>query len=127
MKDLVVWLDSKSALVFDLKPSGIEKVFIKKSDKDHHARHKSDTHKHNKAQRFYAKLADTLKGVDHLLIMGPGLAKNNFREYLRTHYSSSIAQKVIGFEKIESFEHTTEKQMMAKAHKIFKVYNLFNS
>ncbi len=127
MNDFIVWLDSKKAHVFALKMTGIEKYIIKKNDKDHHTRHKNDLHKDNHAAQYYDAVAEKLKGAGQLLIIGPGLAKNNFKEHLKSHQTHTLAKKIIGLEKMESFEHKSEKQMMAKAHKFFKTYNLFNN
>ncbi len=127
MNDFIVWLDSKKAHVFAIKITGIEKSVIKKNDKDHHTRHKNDQRKDSHAGHYYNDVAEKLKGADHLLIMGPGIAKNNFKDHLTTHQTHTLAKKIIGLEKMEGFEHKTEKQMMAKAHKFFKTYNLFNN
>lgn len=127
MKDFVVWLDSKNAHVFAMKTTGIEKSIVSKSDKDHHTRNKKDKHKDSNSEHYYSDLAKKLKGADQLLILGPGLAKNHFKEHLTAHQSNTLAKKIIGLEKMESFEHKTEKQMMAKVHKFFRTYNLFNN
>ncbi|MFZ4403035.1 MAG: hypothetical protein ACOYOK_02940 [Pseudobdellovibrionaceae bacterium] len=127
MKDFVVWLDSKNAHVFAMKTTGIEKSIVSKSEKDHHTRHKNDKHKDSHSEHYYNQLADKLKDADQLLIMGPGLAKNHFKDHLTTHQKHTLATKIIGLEKMESFEHKTEKQMLAKAHKFFKTYDLYHN
>ena len=127
MIDFVVWLDSKNAHVFAMKTTGIEKTIVSKSDKDHHTRHKNDRHKDNNSEHYYNELADKLKAADQVLLIGPGLAKNHFKDHLITHQTNTLAKKIIGLEKMESFEHKTEKQMLAKAYKFFRTYNLFNN
>ncbi len=127
MNDFVVWIDSKNAHVFAMKTTGIEKLTVKKSDKNHHTRHKNDKHRDSNSEHYYSELAEKLKGADQILIMGPGLAKNHFKDHLTAHQSNTLAKKIIGLEKMESFEHKTEKQMMAKAHQFFKTYNLFHN
>ena len=127
MKDFVVWLDSKNAHVFAMKTSGIEKSVVKKSDKNHHTRHKNDQHKDSNAEHYYQSLAKKLEGADHLLLIGPGLAKIHFKDHLSTHQANTLAKKIVGMENSESFEHQTENELLAMAHKFFKSYNLFNS
>jgi stalled ribosome rescue protein Dom34 len=127
MKDFVVWLDSKNAHVFAMKPSGIEKSIVRKSDKDHHTRHKKDQHRNSNEEHYYSDLAKELKGADQVLLMGPGLAKNRFKDHLSTHEANILAKKIIGMERMESFEHKTEKQMLAKAHKFFRKFDLFQN
>ena len=127
MNSFVVWLDSKNAHVFSLKTTGIEKIKVAKNNKDHQRRHKNDMRRDSKSERYYLELSDQLKGADQVLLMGPGLAKNHFKDYLTTHLANTIAKKIIGLERMESFEHKSEKQMMAKAHEFFKTYDLFNN
>ena len=127
MKDFVVWLDSKNAHVFAMKTSGVEKSVVSKSDKDHHTRHKHDMRSDSNSEHYYRDLAAKLKGADQLLLMGPGQAKKHFKDHLTTHQANTLAKKIIGIENLESFEHKTEKQMMATAHKFFKTYDLFHN
>jgi stalled ribosome rescue protein Dom34 len=127
VKDYVVWLDSKNAHIFALRVSGIEKTILKKREFDHHRRHKNDKRSDSNAEHYYRDLAEQVKDADQLLIMGPGLAKNRFKDHLTTHEANTLAKKIIGLERIESFEHQTEKQMLAKARKFFKTYDLFNN
>ncbi len=128
MKDYIIWLDSESAHVFALNSSGegVEKSVVKKNDADHHNRHKKDQHQDSHAEPYYRDLAAQLKDADKMLLIGPGLAKNHFRDHLNTHQAHTLAKKVIGLENFEGFEHKTENQMMAEAHKFFKTYDLFN-
>ncbi len=127
MKNFIIWLDSKNAHIFNMKTTGFEKTIVNKRTQDHHTRHKNDKHKDSNSGRYYSELADKLKEADQLLILGPGLAKNHFKDHLKVHKSNSLAKKIIGTEPMESFEHKTEKQMMAKARKFFKMYDLFNN
>lgn len=127
MKNFVVWLDSKNAHVFAMNSTGIVKNIVSKSDLDHHTRHKNDMRRDSNKEHYFSELSKSLKGADQILLMGPGLAKNHFKDHLTTHQAHTIAKKNIGIEKMESFEHKTEKQMMAKAHKFFKTYDLFNN
>ncbi len=128
MKDFVVWLDSKNAHVFAFRTSGVEKVIVSKSSKDHHTRHKNDQRSDSNSEHYYRDLAAKLKGADQLLLIGPGLAKKHFKDHLTTHQASTLGKRIIGienFESFESFEHRTEKQLLATAHRIFKNCDFF--
>lgn len=127
MNTFVVWMDSKRAHIFNLKSAGIDKSTINKIEQDHHTRHKNDKRSDSSSAHYYRDLAAQLKGADQLLIIGPGLAKKHFKDHLTTHLASTLGKKIKGIENFESFEHTTENQLIAKAHKFFKKYNLFNS
>ncbi len=129
MNNYVVWLDSMNAHVFKLKVTGVEKTIVTKSNMDHHTRHKNDRRENSdsNSEHYFKNLVEKLVDADQLLLMGPGLAKNHFKNHLETHQTHTIAQKIIGLENLESFEHTTEKQMMDQAHKYFKTYDLFHN
>jgi len=127
MNDFVVWLDSKSAHVFAFKVSGVVKSVVKKVEKEHHGENPKDQHHDEEALHYYKNLALELKGADKLLLIGPGLAKTHFQSHLQSHDMHTLASKVIGLENFESFEHKSEKQLLAAARKFYKTYNLFNA
>ena len=123
MSDYVVWLDSEQAQIFALKTSGIEKSHLKKSGMDHHTHNKKDHHSDATIEHFFRDLAVKLKDAEHLLIVGPGLAKNHFRTHLETHHTGDLGKRIVG---IENSDHPTDNQILAEARKFFKAYNLFN-
>lgn len=123
MNDYVVWLDSKDAHIFALEATGIKKSHLKKSEIDHHRTPKKDKHKDHRAESYYHDLAEKIKSANQVLLMGPGLAKKHFKDYLDSHETNTTAKKIIG---IETLENLTENQIMASARKFFKRYDLFN-
>ena len=126
MKTFVVWLNSKNAQVFSLDPSGVQKSTVnKKLRESRHPQHVED--KDLGSAEFYRDVAVTLKEADQILLIGPGLAKNHFQTYLTTHQTHTLAKKVVGLEKFESDEHKSDKQMLARAHKFFRAYDLFHN
>lgn len=126
MKDFVVWLDSKNAHIFALKTSGIEKSVVKKKAKDFRPQNKHATKVDHNSEHYFRDLAAKLKGADQILLMGPGLAKKHLQEHLTTHQANTLAKKIIGLEHFDSFQHKTEKQLMAKAKKFFRSNEIFN-
>ncbi len=47
------------------------------------------------SEHYYRDLANKLKGADHLLLMGPGLAKKHFHENLIIHQAKTLAKKLL--------------------------------
>ena len=124
MADYVIWLDSEKAHIFSLKTSGIERSHLEKSGMDHHTHNKKD-HPHDpNPEHFFRDLAKKIHDAQHLLILGPGLAKNHFKTHLETHHTGGLAKKIIG---IENSDHPTDNQILASARKFYKTYDLFNS
>jgi stalled ribosome rescue protein Dom34 len=124
VNNFVVWIDSKESFIFNLKTTGVEKSHLKKNTSNNHRRHKNDLHEDIHDEAYYKEISQKLNAADKLLILGPGLAKNHFKNYLETHQTQQLDKKVIG---IENLEHLTEKQILAKAHDFYKSYHLFHN
>ena len=122
MTDFVIWMDSEKAQIFSLNPEGIEKTHLEKHAMDHHTHKKKDNHSDPNTDHFFKDLSTKIATAEKVLLLGPGLGKNHFRSYLEKH-SPGLAKKIIG---VESVDHPTENQIMAKSREFFKTYNLFN-
>lgn len=123
MSQTVLWMDSEKAHIFKLKVTGIEKSQVKKVVHDHHTHDKHSHHADPTLEHFFHELALALKDADELLILGPGLGKNHFKNHLEKHHHGDLAKKVVG---IENSDHPTDNQILATARKFFTTYNLFN-
>ncbi|HYX33400.1 MAG TPA: hypothetical protein VE954_09825 [Oligoflexus sp.] len=122
--DYIVWLDSEKAQIFGLNTTGIEKSNVKKSGIDHHSHDKKDHTNDSHLEHFYRDVATKINDAVQLLIMGPGVAKSHFKNYLESHHASGLSKKVIG---IENSDHPTDNQILATARGFFKTYELFNT
>ncbi len=126
MNDYVIWLDSKNARIFSLKSTGVEKSILRKNDTFHHAGNKHDAKIDLNAEHYFRDLAKRLEDADHVLLMGPGQAKTDFKSHLTEHQAETLAKKIIALEEFQSVEHKSEKQMFAQAKKFFKNYEHFD-
>ena len=123
MKKYVIWLDSEIAKIFALNVSGIEKSSLKKGGMDHHLHNKKDNPGDSHLDHFFRDLAAKIHLADELLILGPGRAKSDFRNYLEVHEHTKLFKKIVGF---ENSDHPTDNQIFATARQFFKTYDLFN-
>lgn len=112
MSDYVVWMDSAKAHVFELNLKGIKTSEIKKEDIAHRG-----------SEPLFSEICKSLHDCDKLLIMGPGLAKNQFKSYLSEHFTHSLAKHLVG---VETCDHPTDNQILAISRKFFVHYDLFN-
>ena len=62
-----------------------------------------------------------IAGVAEVLIVGPGTAKNEFKNWL-TEHKPDIARAVVG---VESVDHPTSGELKNLAHKAFKRIDLW--
>lgn len=124
MSAYVLWLDTQEAKLFKLVPQEAQKQHLKMHGHKHfkHPHGKHEGHHHPDAERFYAEVAQSVKDASELLIMGPGEAKTQFKHHLDKHFKSTIAEKVVG---IETVDHPTDNQILERARKFFKNYDLF--
>lgn len=63
---------------------------------------------------FYEKVIETVREADHLFVMGPGEAKNEFQKALQKH--KDMRGRLI---KSEPANKMTEKQMAARVREFF--------
>lgn len=66
-------------------------------------------------QKFYQEIASSLVDSGSLLILGPGVAKHHFQNFLNEHYPS-IAKKIVG---CETVDYPSDPQIAAYAYKYF--------
>lgn len=119
MSSIVVWIDSENAKIFTLKPEGVEAHAMKRHEPDHHTHSKREKHD---SEHFYHQVAEKTAKATELLVVGPGMAKTQFKSHLERH-DKALAKKVVG---VESMDHPTEAQIVAAARKIFHTVHLFS-
>jgi stalled ribosome rescue protein Dom34 len=120
MSACIVFIDGEHAKFFHLNPGKIETQVIKKS---HHATHTAGTNHDEHSKQFYHEVAAQLKSSSEILIIGPGVAKSQFKHHLENHHHADIAKKVVG---VENADHPTDAQIKAAGRQFFKTYDLFH-
>lgn len=98
MINKTIWLDHQHAYVFEFSNNHVqEKKYLKKIDHKINNIEQPQKFKHalEHQRSFYKMLAIELGCPDHLLIMGPGVAMNEFKNYCETYYNEKIYKKII--------------------------------
>jgi hypothetical protein len=121
MSSYVVWIDTEHAKVFKMSAEGNTHHDVKNHEHSHHGFNPRDQHPDH--QKFYHSVAEKLKGAGEILIVGPGLGKDHFKNHLEKHHASDLAKKVLS---VESMDHPSDPQILAHARKFFKHAHLFN-
>ena len=98
---------------------------------DHNAQaqriHSRSHHKHQgkagDAAAFFSDVAKALTGTHEVLLAGPGLARNEFRDWCNAHQAATA--KVI----VDSIatDHPTDNQLVALAKQYFKKFDAMSS
>jgi stalled ribosome rescue protein Dom34 len=115
----VIWIDHKEARVFHVRPDATdEKTILAPQHHFHrHPKGRGEPREHpDDARRFFSEVAQTLDGVDAVLITGPSFAKLEFLRYVHEH-ARPLESKVVG---IESADHPTDGEIVARARSYFK-------
>ena len=112
-----VWIDKHKAHVFRVGADTHTEVTI--HSPEHTPRHpagQAQPHNHpDDEHRFFAAVAETLRGSSPVLVLGPAQEKLHFRDYVTAH-ASTLGFAVAG---LETVDHPTENQIAALVRKYF--------
>ncbi|MEO7400232.1 MAG: hypothetical protein ABIV07_05615 [Polaromonas sp.] len=109
----VVWMDHSQAhvLMFDREHMQTQRI---KSRSHHRHQGKDDDN-----SAFFAAIATALAGTHEVLLVGPGLARNQFREWCG-HHKSAVAGMIV--DSVAS-DHPSDAQLVALARQYFKKFD----
>lgn len=97
MKNVVLWIDKDQALLFSLSASGFLTEFEVDHNKiDHHNGLKQDK-KDKGDQIYYHQIAERLEKFDAMVVVGPGIVKDQFSHYCQNSYPN-VGKKIKGME-----------------------------
>lgn len=110
MSYCALWLDHQNAYIYEFNADGV----IEKKLESH-------TSKDNLPEKFFHEIAQSLVGAKELMIMGPGVAKDQFKHHCEDHHHANLAKAIVGVKVMES--HPTKAMMLEKAHEFFDSYH----
>ena len=105
MSYCALWLDHQNAYIYEFNADGVE-------EKKLHA-HSPD--------KFFHEIAVALNGAQELMIMGPGVAKDQFKHHCEDHHHAQISKAIVGVKAMDA--HPTKAMMLEKAHEFFDSYH----
>src|SRR5713101_3337079 len=100
----VIWIDHKEARIFHVHPEATDEttVLAPQHHVHRHPKGRGEAREHpDDAHRYFGEVAQTLDGVDAILIVGPSSAKLEFFKYVHAH-ERRLESKVVA---IESADH----------------------
>jgi stalled ribosome rescue protein Dom34 len=107
----VVWMDHQEAHVLMFDREHVEAQRVKSRTHHKHPGNPTDT------SAFYANIAEALQGTHEVLVTGPGLARNEFRDWCKQHH-----EDVTVVDSVAS-DHPTDAQVVAMARQYFKKFD----
>jgi stalled ribosome rescue protein Dom34 len=115
----VVWIDHAEAKVPSFDAKDVQETAVHPATPHLHVHHKaggSGTGKSAPDSKFLREVADSMRTFREILIVGPGLAKTEFADFIRGH-DPSLGTKIVG---VETVDHPTSGQIVAYARKYFR-------
>ena len=109
----VIWIDHTEAhaVMFDREHMEAQRI----KSRSHHKHHgKSDDY-----SSYFAEVAQAVQGSHEVLLAGPGLARNQFRDWCTTHQAAIAATIVDSI----AADHPTDPQLVAMARQYFKNFD----
>jgi stalled ribosome rescue protein Dom34 len=119
MSATIVWIDTQHAKIFELEGPQVEIHALHRHEPEHHTSHSVDAA--HDATHFYHQVASRIGDASQLLIVGPGVARDQFRHHLQLHHHEGLASKVVG---VEASDHPTDAQLVAYARKYFEPHHV---
>ncbi len=122
MSHCIVWIEHDHAKIFSYS----QKSPTKKEIKNDHTKNRHTGHfeqeKKNNLKKYYHEVAKSLNDADEILLIGPGLAKTEFKNHLDYDHEH-LAKKVVG---IETLDKSTDGEIQNIAKRFFQKYDLFH-
>lgn len=123
MSYYVLWIDHDHAKIFNFSPEGEKVSHLQNSHHQNHHTGHWEREQLEQQKKFYADIGDQLPATGKYLLLGPSMAKLEFKRYLEEHDKKNIAEGIVG---IETLDKLTDGQVRDFAKKYFHKYNLFN-
>lgn len=115
---VIIWLDHREAHVihFDSESTKMETVKTKSNQLHlHHKRGSVGNGNLGSNADYLREVMDAIQNDNEILVVGPGSAKTELKDYISTH-DPRIAKKIVG---VETVDHPTDGQLLAFAKKYF--------
>ena len=124
MQACIVWVDYLHARVFKVSPTGIVKKVIKLNAIQHSNGHRARNFE-NSEEKYFQDVVNAIgKPPLNLLVMGSGLAKNNFQDFLEKKQKNKLYKCLVGFVKIADL---SDNQILKASRQFFKKYSLYHA
>jgi stalled ribosome rescue protein Dom34 len=118
MISTALWISSDEARIFRFTPLQTETHSMHKHGGEHHGQHGANHPDSQDEGKFFGQVMDWImknKG-DRFLLVGPGLAKVHFKDYVSKHLAQN-AKQIVG---VEALDKGTDGEIEDFAHRFFK-------
>lgn len=115
MQAAVIWIDREIGKIFFFSEKRMERVIVKGTHIEHNSHKTNNLDIQRQDGKLFEDLISHLRQIKSILILGPGVAKYHFRNFLNEHHPA-IGRSVVG---CEAADHPTDSEIAAYATKYF--------
>jgi len=122
----LVWIDHREARIFHFNASDSERELVRSQHPNQHLHHKANERGSGHApvdKDFLARVSSALAAVGAVLITGPGSAKTELADYIKTKVPA-LAQRISG---VEALDHPTDGALLNLGRKFFRADDRMHS
>jgi stalled ribosome rescue protein Dom34 len=112
---VVVWMDREQSKLFHFSEEKMERSYVHPHQHLHHTHALDQFDKRAQERKLYIEIIQHLSDASRLLIIGPGVAKYHFQNYLTEHFPA-LAKRIVA---CETTDHPTDGQIAALAKRLF--------
>ncbi len=113
MNVAVIWIDREHALLYLISNEKMERQKFTHHHKENHRHVRDSIEKGLEEKGLFQDVGNALNAADQILILGPGVAKHHFQNYLMEQ-KPMVARKISG---VETVDHPSDGQIAAMARK----------
>lgn len=110
----ILWIDSQIARVFEITGDQVHTRVFRREEPEKHINPHTPRAGHYE-NRFFHAVAGHLSDVQALLVLGPGVVKDQFFHHVQTDHPK-LAARILA---VESADHPNDAQLLAYARKHF--------
>src|SRR5690242_11649002 len=92
-----IWLDRAQAKIFHFSREKMERKTLEVSQQDHHTHRKDHFDKEKVENKLFKDVAAELSTANQILLLGPGVAKHHFQNFLNEHHPV-LSRKIVACE-----------------------------
>lgn len=105
MAHYALWLDHQYAYIYKFTATDVEERTLK-------------AHPYDGSTSFYHAVAEGLTDAEELMVMGPGVAKDEFKHHCESNHYGTVARAIRGVRPMAG--HPTKAMMIHEAQDFFK-------
>lgn len=115
-----VWLDHNEARIFHITEETFEEATVESPRAHTHLHRKTGPgavsgRRASEDPHYYRDVAQALKDVEEILVVGPATAKLELIRYIHAH-ERALEPRIVG---VETVDHPSDRQLVAYARRYF--------